>query len=250
MLLDIDSVFYKAVYKCVSFSDIREIVKESKDQDTRLYYESEVTRVAISRVYKKVHEITQYIEENFCELYRVEMFMTTCTNNFRNEIEPNYKKSRKGNSRVRDVREFFKGNNVEYSDTLEADDLIANRARELGKDNCLIASIDKDLKQIGGNYWSFYTKSTIDDRGFRVSEYKQKEPIFISEEEADKFLWSQMLIGDNVDDIKGIKGIGVKRADKLLRDATNNFIAVAREYIKKGEKDRFYTNLRLLTLGD
>lgn len=250
MLLDIDSVFYKAVYKCVSISDIKDIIKESNGIDTRAYYESEVTRKAITRVYKKVHELTEYVEENFCELYRVEMFMTTCTNNFRNELEPNYKKSRKGNKYVREVREFFKNNNVEYSDTLEADDLIANRAKELGKGNYLIASIDKDLKQIGGNYWSFYTMSYKDDKGFKHTEYKQKEIEFISDEDADRFLWSQMLIGDNVDDIKGIKGIGVKRADKLLRDATNNFIAVAREYIKKGEKDRFYTNLRLLSLGD
>jgi len=38
-------------------------------------------------------------------------------------------------------------NDAKYSDTLEADDLVAIRARELGVKNCIVVSPDKDLKQ-------------------------------------------------------------------------------------------------------
>lgn len=249
-LLDLDSVLYKSVYRCITFSEIREIVNSCGIGHSREVYESEVTRLAISRTYKKVHELTSYIEERFCDLYRVEMYITTCGNNFRNDIEPTYKQSRKSNKYVRAVREYFKNNDTFYSDTLEADDLIADRARELGKNNYLIISIDKDLKTIGGHYWSFYTKNVKDENGYHTKVYKQPDVEFIEDDEANRLFYIQMLMGDKTDDIRGLDGIGVKRAEKILKDSKNDFITVARTYILKGLKHEFYKQHRLLKLGD
>jgi len=247
MLLDLDSVLYKSVWKCLSFSDIREIVENS--DDTRAVYESEVLRSSLSRVHKKVHELTQHVESIHEELYRVELFITTCDNNFRYEIEPQYKAGRKKNKYVELLRDFFKSDNVAWSDTLEADDLIADRAFELGIDNYIICSIDKDLKTIGGYFWSPYTINVVDNVGFKTKEYKQKEVDYISEQEASRFFYMQMLTGDSVDNIKGLRGVGIKRAEKVLENSLNDFITVAREFIKRDKKDEFWTNYKSLKLG-
>ena len=74
-------------------------------------------------------------------------------------------------------------NDARCSDELEADDLIAIKAKELGDGNFIIVSPDKDLKQIGGYFWSYYSQRVKDEFGFYVqnefgfyeTEYKQKE---------------------------------------------------------------------------
>src|SRR5699024_6788894 len=125
----------------------------------------------------------------------------------RKELEPSYKANRKRNKYVWLLREHYVMNGAYYSDTHEADDLIADRARELGPDNCIIVSIDKDLQQIGGFYFSYYKERVRDENGefmqdengWYVRDYKQKDIAFIEPEDAELYFWTQMLIGDNSD---------------------------------------------------
>ena len=73
--------------------------------------------------------------------------------------------------------------------------------------------------------------------------------MYISSKEADLYFWSQMLIGDSSDNIKGVKGIGVKKADKILESTKSPKIAVARAYIKSNQKEDYKINYQLLKLG-
>jgi hypothetical protein len=121
----------------------------------------------------------------------------------------------------------------------EADDAVAMRAHELGLDNVVLAFIDKDLKCIGG-MWFDYGVMTI--KGY------------ITPVEAYRSFYKQMLVGDRVDNIFGVKGIGDVKATKLLEsceDENQMIWVVWAEYQKHfGEiaKDRFLENADLLWL--
>lgn len=247
MLLDLDSFIYNSIYRCISTSEIKNIIEFS--DSPREVYEDEVLRNGLGRLNKSINEITTHIEDIHDDLYRVELFITTCDNNFRYSIEPTYKANRKKNKYVELIRNYLKNGHAEYSDTLEADDLIAKRAKELGVDNCIIVSIDKDLRTIGGYYFSPYKKKVLEDSGYVSKVYKQEKVELISKEDANRFFYTQMLTGDSVDNIKGLKGYGVKRAEKVLENSCNDFISVAREFIKKDQKEEFWKNYKLLKLG-
>lgn len=64
----------------------------------------------------------------------------------------------------------------------------------------VICSIDKDLLQVPGLHWNFV----------------KKEQKFVTPEEGLRFFYSQILIGDTADNVKGAKGIGPVRAAKVL----------------------------------
>lgn len=84
----------------------------------------------------------------------------------------------------------------------EADDFVSHRAWTLRKisKRYVIAGCDKDLLQIPGWHYNYLKKT------FR--EY--------SMEEANKFFFKQLLMGDRGDSIPGIPKIGTKKADWLL----------------------------------
>jgi 5'-3' exonuclease len=52
--------------------------------------------------------------------------------------------------------------------------------------------------------------------GLHYNWTKDKEPYEVSEKQAIKSFYIQLLTGDRVDNIQGIKGIGNKKADKIL----------------------------------
>lgn len=90
----------------------------------------------------------------------------------------------------------------------EADDLCIithNLIKQRGEYNPIIASPDKDLRQIQGVFY----------------DYKKKEITEINEEIAHKNLWKQVLTGDAGDNIQGIPGIGDKKAEYILLDREN-----------------------------
>jgi DNA polymerase I len=83
---------------------------------------------------------------------------------------------------------------------LEADDVVSYLASCW--EDTIICSSDKDLKQIPGKLLNI-TSSTIEE---------------ISEQEAAYFLKYQMLMGDSTDNVKGIPGMGEKKAQKYLQE--------------------------------
>lgn len=257
-LIDLDSILYQSVYKCISISQIRELLSQGTKEEVRNTYRQIILDESINRTENKIINILEYLNErHFEEIDESELYITTCSNNFRNELADNYKSNRKKNKYVWMVREYYRNNEAICSDILEADDLIANRCKSLSKNDYIIVSIDKDLKTIGGYYWSYYIQKSKDidgnfiedEHGNHEREYKQKDIEFITEEKAKFLFWQQMLMGDVSDNIIGLKRIGVKTSEKILNKSKNHFITVAREYIKRGRKSDFKINHRLLKLG-
>lgn len=258
LLIDFDSIIYKSVYKVVSINEMRNALLTMSKADAKRWLMQEVYDQAINRCENEILKIQQHIESIFFdEITGVELFITTCKKSFRKELSNEYKAKRKKNNYVWMVREHYMFNDAFHSDTLEADDLIAIRAKELGKDNCIIVSIDKDLRQIGGWLWSYQKVAETDMNGEIVlNEYEQKQYVykyneveFITDEEANNHFWLQMLMGDSGDGISGLKKVGTVTANKILKDCSKPFIKVAREYIKREQKNDFWINYKLLKLG-
>jgi 5'-3' exonuclease len=88
------------------------------------------------------------------------------------------------------------------SDGCEADDLLSIKQTELlelGIDSC-ICTIDKDLDMVPGFHYN----------------YVSRERYYVDEVDSQVYFWRQMLTGDTVDNIPGVKGIGKKGAEKLI----------------------------------
>lgn len=257
-LIDFDSILYTSVYRVVSIKEMREALSVMSKEDAIHWLNSEVYERGLERAENAISEIKSFLSESFfLDIDSWELYITTCKNNFRNNISSDYKANRKPNKYVWILREHYLNNGAFCSDTLEADDLIADRSKELGVDNCVVISIDKDLKQIGGFYWSYYKqKQKLSDGTYYINEYgnherefKQREVEFISKEEAEYNFYFQMLLGDSTDNIKGLKGVGKVRAEKMLKNSSNYFLTVARAYFSKGLKDQFKETFNLIKLG-
>lgn len=257
-LIDLDSILYKAVYKIVNVSQIRQaFASYNTKEEVRQWFMEEVYNEGINRCENEILKTIEYLQSiMFEEITGYEVFITTCSKSFRKELAPSYKANRKRNNYVWMLREHYRFNDAKHSETLEADDLISIRAKELGIGNYVIVSMDKDLKQIGGYYWSYYKQKAKDFEGNVIEnefglpemEYKQKEVQFITSEEGKYLLWHQMLTGDTSDNIKGLHRVGAKTADKILKDSKCLWVTVAREYIKRDQKQDFKINYQLLKL--
>jgi hypothetical protein len=87
--------------------------------------------------------------------------------------------------------------------TLEADDMIAIHAAAAAKagESVVVCAYDKDvLGQIAGHHWN----------------YQKAEWVTTTPEQAENFLWSQVLTGDSTDNVEGVPGIGAKKAAEIL----------------------------------
>jgi 5'-3' exonuclease len=119
---------------------------------------------------------------------------------FRRKVYPEYKMNRKAPrpKHYEALREFLVREwSAKTVSCIEADDAIGIDSRE---GNCVIVSIDKDLKQLSGLHYNF------------VKEEFQT----VTEEDGTRFFYTQCLTGDVADNVKGIAGIGPKKAEKLL----------------------------------
>jgi DNA polymerase-1 len=127
------------------------------------------------------------------------------TKNFRKDIFPPYKANRKKlrkPSLLAPIRNYLKENySFKIRERLEADDIMGIMGtRHPGR--YILASIDKDFLQIPGDHYNWDK-----DKHFTVTE-----------EEADYWHKVQTLIGDTVDNYKGVPGIGPVKAHKALEE--------------------------------
>lgn len=190
----------------------------------------------------KVDELMDYILERTIELPfpSPEDFQTFLTGktNFRYEIAKShpYKGNRSAAEKpihlglVRD-RMVDKYSAI-ISVNEEADDLISKAAAALDY-NCVVASIDKDMLQLP--CWHF---------NFGRGEWTKVNPT-----EGMRFFYTQILTGDAADNIKGLHGIGPKKAEKLLNGCYTEesmWDAVVKAY--DNDIDRIIENARLLWL--
>ena len=112
----------------------------------------------------------------------------------------------------------------------EADDAIGIHAT-LTRDNSIIVSIDKDLDMIPGHHYNPV----------------KKDHYYVNDKQAIKNFYRQILTGDKVDNIEGLRGIGPKKADKILGDFDTDlamYEAVLKAY--DGDAERVLENGQLL----
>ena len=140
-------------------------------------------------------------------------------NNFRRKLNPLYKANRRskfapiGLSPMRDWMAEEYGT-VIYPN-LEADDTIAIMATDLTPDEeRIIVSIDKDFKSVPCTFYDF-NRDEIHD---------------VSVEDANKYHLMQTMAGDPVDGYKGIPGVGVVKAMRLLDNNGTNWDTVLKAY--------------------
>lgn len=112
----------------------------------------------------------------------------------------------------------------QFVDGVEVDDAVASVSSILAKQEGatpVICSIDKDLKQIAGEHYN----------------PQKQETTFITQEQADYLLCKQILMGDSVDGIKGLKGIGKAKAEKMLEAIKESpgYVIVLEEYLRAND---------------
>ena len=200
LLIDGDLIQYQAAY--------------SKDATT------------VTGVIEKVDSILNDILYN-CSQYNRQNEYTiylTGSGNFRHQIAGDYKANRpkeKPQTLALARQWLIDQWGAVVVDGQEADDAIAQEATRVGYGDVIIVSIDKDFKQLPCLIYNF-RKNTwlkIDELGAKYN------------------FWTQVLTGDNVDNIKGLVGIGPVKAKKILQDCTTED-DMYRETLKAYDNDK------------
>lgn len=160
-----------------------------------------------------------------CGATEYEIYLSnTDGDNFRSTIYPEYKANRKKTVRpvyFGAIRKWLVNNaGAVVTRGLEPDDLVSIRAHELrnmGQD-CIIVTNDKDMKQIPG--WSY-----------NWATHKTEET---SIWDAAMSVYTQVLTGDSIDNIKGCPGIGPAKARAAFKDCTteNELLAATLDLYK------------------
>ena len=201
----------------------KEIPKEFKD-DPELSYEEEVSVEPLQNALHLVRqEIEGIISATDATSYQVYI---KGKGNFREKISVTrvYKGNRdvthrpKYEHEIRHyLKEFWKAKEV---DGEEVDDRCAIEQTKNPK-GTIIASIDKDFNQVVG--WKY--------------NFMKKEKYWVDEKQAIRSFYIQLLTGDPSDNIQGVKGTGIARAEELYKgcEIEQDFFRVA-----KVEYDRVY----------
>jgi len=116
---------------------------------------------------------------------------------------------------------------------IEADDAVGIAAYAVPEDETIMVHIDKDLNQFRG--WHY--------------NYRNKEKYHVTEFEGLTAFYTQILTGDRIDNIIGLKGIGPVKAKRILEECTNEselYQAVLKAY--EGDQQRVLENAQLLWL--
>ena len=162
----------------------------------------------------------------------------TGPNNFRKTVYPEYKANRTAPKPIHlnALREYaLEKMGAEMApETLEADDALGINQT----DDTMIVSLDKDLLMVPGKHFSWEIKG----KGWT------KPDKFTTQTELGgmKLFFEQCLKGDTSDNIKGIEGIGPKKAQVILENCHTEqamFNAVREAY---GNDEEFIMNASVL----
>ncbi len=117
--------------------------------------------------------------------------------NYRKDIYPEYKAHRTEKPKLHKVlTDYMLSMGAVMVEGQEADDALGIAQDE----HSILCSYDKDLMMVPGRHYDFRKKTFSD----------------VSEEEGIHFFYVQLLTGDRTDNIPGFKGIGPKKAEKIL----------------------------------
>ena len=208
LLVDADSLIFAACYK----------KREHKDDD-RFYTDIEDAK-------SKFDEQFMSIVNKLEDMYPVEKVITFSGSkgNFRKLITKTYKANRKNADLPPLLNEMHQFVKDEYDSVwgygIETDDIVARYwyelSNEVGRNNVMIVSIDKDYKQFPALIYNYH--------------YKHKVILDISEEEAMFNFYEQMIIGDGADNVQYFKGKGKVFAGKWFKGCETKYQYTRRMY--------------------
>lgn len=196
---------------------------------------------SLEQVYQ---DIDSYINTLFLDLNLTHYLgCLTIGKGFRYKIYPEYKANRKDKIPMpflKEAKQYMIDKwKFTYHNELEADDLCNIYYFYYQEvDEIYRMSTDKDILNLSGSNY----------------DCKNKKVINISCEQAEKYLWTSMITGDNVDNIKGIPGKGIKYSEKLFNIKTRYEATTLIEYVNyfgeyKGIEE-FYKNYKCLYILD
>lgn len=194
LLIDGDIVLYQQAYTNEHH------IKWGDDVETELTFPQ-----------KAASGVVDYIEWIRRLLHATDILvMVTGGQNFRKEINPDYKSNRKG-EKPKLMSYTIDALNSHFSvisePRLEADDLLGIYAtdKELVTGERIVVSIDKDMRSIPCFLFN--------------PRHYNKGVTKVSPEDADRWFYSQCLMGDPIDGYAGVPKIGKVKAEKLLAEA-------------------------------
>lgn len=219
VIIDGDVVVYKVAEGCAGSYEI------ATDEDDEFIYRN----IGWASKQQAKDYVENFIDKicKDCKADSVAVCLSDMNANFRKEINPNYKANRKAIKPI--LYEFIRnyianesGYKLYEKPTLEADDVIGILATtdKIIKGDKVVWSFDKDFK-------------TIPCKFHRATPTGKSVSKIISPEEADWWFMYQTLIGDTVDGYYGCKGIGEKRAKKILGEVGEKPLAEMWEAVKE-----------------
>ena len=193
----------------------------------------------VHAVYGYTKFLLDFIDQTSRSSYCAAAFDESLGSNYRNDIFPSYKASRELPDEAlafqlracREITERF-GIPCYGGPRYEADDYLASLARLFQQQGIPVSVVtrDKDLGQIvqgpADHWWDFAGGVTLDAPAFEA-KYGVKPSQF-----ADYLA----LVGDPIDDIPGVPGIGAKTATRLLQ-VFDNLDALAKGLGRVAELD-------------
>ena len=201
LLVDADSLIFASCYR------------KRETPDDELYY----TNIEDSRA--KFDEQFMSIVNHLEEKYPIDKILTFSGSkgNFRKLITPKYKANRKKQELpplLDEMHQFVKDHyDSIWGYGVETDDMVARYWKQIsddiGRDEVMIVSIDKDYKQFPCLMYNYH--------------YKHKEILDITEEEAMYNFYEQCIVGDTADNVNYFKGKGKKFAEKHFKDCTTKY---------------------------
>ncbi len=220
-LIDGDVLVYKAAWAA-------EQGIEWEDGVHTLHVEPETLRQIIETVLAVI--------ERAINPSRIVMTLSDPGRLFRHEVYPDYKGNRKASRKPiawkaarRYVEEKLSGL---WRPRLEADDVMGILATGHTKiapasADRIVCSVDKDMRQVPGLHFDWTKDEDVRE---------------VSLLDADAFFYAQVLAGDPTDGIPGLPGVGMKTAEKMLRDnvlAENVWDNVLAHYEKRGFTEEY-----------
>jgi len=242
------------VYSCGFASDVREwhcpdgtifsYAKEAKKycDDNGLDKEELELTYTSSPLSHTLHNVKLVLKKilDATEAKKLIIYLTG-KENFRNDVPSplKYKGNRDKNhkpTQYKEIIQFLLENyNTIITNGEEADDAMGIEQSSKPNGDTVICTKDKDLDMI---------------RGLHYNWTKDREPYEVSEEQAIKSFYIQLLTGDRVDNIQGIRGIGNKKASVLLDgiEEEEELLKVAVEQYERAglTKEDLINNGRLL----
>tara|TARA_R110002153_G_scaffold114588_1_gene257424 strand:+ start:5947 stop:6660 length:714 start_codon:yes stop_codon:yes gene_type:complete len=201
LLVDADSLIFASCYR-----------KRQQPDDEKYYTE-------ISDARAKFDEQFMGIVNHLEDIYPIDKVLTFSGSkgNFRKLITNKYKANRKKQELpplLQEMHDFVKEQyDSIYGYGVETDDVVArywyNISRDIGRDEVMIVSIDKDYKQFPCLMYNYH--------------YKHKEIYDISEDQAMYNFYEQCIIGDTADNVNYFKGKGKRFAEKYFADCQTNY---------------------------